>query len=411
MNITDNDQLSSESIKTKRGKYHFFNEHKFEMFGYRGIIYWFLVVSSFVNSEIHVDRDFCEKISVLPLCNCSTIKTVFCNNVNNSESNEIFIIFFLGSNFIIVNCMHEDIPSLEAFPDLTEYINTDIVHLKSCSVPMNRSLHDYTRKFSKNTKDLRLNIAGKDRDFNTNYFKRLSSLESLTVRVQRKTEFRLPLENVFEELVNLKYLTIYDLPTPNGIFDSLKQLQRLEIQNYDERRSDLQYDLFKNQRKLTELRLDGYSVNYFHPQLFANMTEIKTLKLRELSIESIPEYMLQQNHKLETFEMMNNVIKNSTLPCKLFAKKWNLETITLQSNNHDHLPEDLFENSTNITTITIKGNKLSSLPKNTFKDQTHLNLLDLSYNSLVNLTDGLFDSLTSLRVLILSHNKLSSLSK
>ena len=388
------------------------------MFGYRRIIYWLLVASSFVKSETPEDQvesqDFCEKISRLPLCDCSNItKQVVCKNVNDSESNVVFKINFLVG-MKIVQCIHADIPSLEAFPDLTEYINTPQVFLDNCPVTMNGSLYDYTSKISKNMKHLFLDIYGEndvDRDFNTNYFKRLSSLESIILRVHRMIEFRVPLENLFEELVNLKTLLFNNLPTPNGIFDSLKQLESLFILDYFLHPSDLHDNIFKNQRKLEFLSIKGFSVDYFHPQLFANMTELDTLMLMKISIESIPEYMLQHNHKLKKFHMTDSVLNISNLPCKLFANKWNLKTILLRSNNHEHLPEDLFENSTNISKITITGNQLSSLPKNSFKDQIHLNSLDLSNNSLVNLTDGLFDSLTSLRVLILSHNKLSSLSK
>ena len=372
------------------------------MFGYREIIYWFLVALSFVESEtsaLRKKKDFCLKISRLPSCDCSNkTKQVVCKNVNDSESNVIFEINF-DDGMKIVHCLHAGIPSLEAFPDLTEYINTTQVFLDSCPVTMNGSLYDYTSKISKNMKHLSLNLAGinnEDKDFNTNYFTRITDLISLNLRVHRRIDFRLPLENIFEKLVELENLKIRDLPTPNGIFDSLKQLKSLSIFNHFLKPKALQYGIFKNQRKLTILRLDGFSVDYFHPQLFASMTELETFILINSRLESLPEYMLKHNHKLETFQMTDSIMNISNL---------------LQLNNHEHLPEDLFKNLTNISKITITGNQLSSLPKNSFKDQIHLDFLDLERNHLVNLTDGLFDSLTSLRVLILSFNKLSSLSK
>lgn len=387
------------------------------MFAHRWILFWIIVTSSVLKSENQSD-DFCAKARRTCFCYQMNIYPNFqkyrvdCRTFKGFKSQVIMDITFEG-DIVMVRCDHAVLPLPETIPDLSEYINTTRVLLDNCSVPMNRSFYDYTSKISKNMRHLSLILPGDndvDRDFNTKCFERLAGLESLHLKLIRNIDFRIPLENVFNKLVELTQLSIRNLPTPNGIFDELKQLQNLSIESTF-LASSLPFGLFKNQRKLTELNIEGYSVITLHPHLFANLTELETLKFNKFGFESLPENMLHHNHKLKSFQLTNSFRKVENLPCNFFANMWNLKTISLKSTNLEHITEDIFKNSTNITKIEIFGTKFKSLPKNIFKDQINLFYLDLRHNLLENITDGLFDSLTSLKVLILSHNKLSSLSK
>lgn len=391
------------------------------MFGHRWIVFWFLVALSFVKSEINREKNeiLCFK-NPPKSCSCSAKLSFLqnpryeyiCSNGNDSENKALMQLKYFKDSFV-VDCIN--VQTSESFPDLTEYVDATEISLRNCSVSNNRSLYDYTSKISKNIKRLHFDFTGKndeENNFNSNYFEGLSSLESFSYDNFRfKQDFRFPLENVFEKLVDLKKLEINNLPTPIGIFDSLKQLQDLNILNSIQKMDSIEFGLFKNQRKLISLAISGTAHFYIERNVFANLTELQILRLFSNSFNFLPENMLEHNHKLNAFILSNNVRSIERLPRKLFANKWNLKHIELQKNSHKHLPEDLFTNSTYIKKILITENGLKALPKDIFKNQINLYFLDLRSNVFENLTDGLFDSLSSLEVLVLSYNKLSSLSK
>ena len=386
------------------------------MFVHLEIILRILAGINFVHSVIFQEKS--QNVCLENLsrsCNCT-------NKYDNDNYRYKFTCFGVNSTTVMdleyineerlyVHC--KNISSLEEFPDLTEHINVTEIDLQNCPVSMNRSLYDYTSKISMKMNKLKLFIGDndEDRNFNANYFEGLSSLESFHLTVLQRIEFRLPLENVFEKLVDLKNLTIRDLITPNGIFDTLEQLQNLEIHNYFLKPRSLQFGVFKNQRNLTFLRVMGYSFNSIESDIFANLIELESFILSETMLKSIPDNMLEHNRMLISFELTNNVKNIKTLPHKLLANMWNLKYIKLYYNNLEYLPEDLFENSLHIKSILISDNKLSALPKDIFMEKINLELLDLSRNILKDLIDGLFDSLVSLKDLYLSDNKLSNISK
>lgn len=385
------------------------------------ITFWILAGINLVNSSLFEEavmkgESFCLK-NPPRFCHCTVEKNPYSHLPKRyqyicSKDPEIKVVMdieYIPKNRIHIRC--RNIPYIDAFPDLTEYINTTVIDLDNCTVPNNRSYYDYTHKISKNMKKLHLIIGynDEDRNFNVNNFEGLSSLENIHIRVQRLITFRLPLENVFEKLVELKILEVQNLPTPNGIFDSLKKLQYLYIRNHFLMRYVLQFGLFKNQIELTYILIEA-SIISIEPNVFENLIELETLILNRNMFKSLPENLLQHNQKLYKFELTNNYKTIENLPRKFFANLWHLKNIELKSNNHEFLPEDLFKNSTNIKAIKISDHKIKSLKRDIFKDQINLNLLDLSKNLLKDLTDGLFDSVSLLKELNLSHNKLASLS-
>ena len=384
---------------------------------YKAVLVWTLSGLIFVNGVIEGAQeksldDFCSKNSSSE-CICTVIqpKYIFtCSNDDGSEG-QVTIVMKNEIDFLSFEC--ENMQSSKTFPDLSEYINESKISLKGCTVPINTSLYDYTSKISKNILHIELIVEkDEDKNFNSNYFEGLSDLKSLILHFEPNIDFNFALENVFMKLDKLKLLKLYNFPTPNGIFDSLKQLRVLTIHSYDLKISSLESGLLKNQRNLTLLRISGRFINFnIFPNIFANLTELQTLELTYNSFNFLPENMLKNNHKMFEFKFLHNDHSIVSLPRKLFANKLNLEHIELAKNGHEYLPEDLFENSPNIFLIEITKNYLSSLPKDIFKDKKYLRLLDLSSNLLKNLTEGLFDSLSSLVLLFLSHNKLSSLSK
>ena len=386
------------------------------MFVHRWIFICFLVALSVLKSEFHDENKSKMLCFKKPPKSCICSEKLINKHKTSYEyicSNDVVLEMEYIKKRFSVRC--KNVPSFEMFPDLIEYIDTTDIILNNCSVPINRSLYDYTSKISKNIESLYIELTGEndgDKDFNSNYFEGLSNLEYLSLdNLRFRQDFRFPNQNGFTKLFELKSLKLDNFPTPNGIFDSLKQLQHLSIRNEVLNYGSINMELFKNQRKLITLDIWGSAYFYLEPNVFAYLTELRLLYLVFNSFKFLPVNMLKHNHKLYEFKLDENSNSIVSLPQKLFANKWNLRYITLNSNKHEYLPEDLFTNSTRINLIKITDNYISSLPKNIFKDQKDLEVLDLRNNLLKNLTDGLFDSLSFLKALSLSHNKLSSLSK
>ena len=266
------------------------NTEKFKMLLHKVVLVWTLSGLIFLNGFIEgageksLD-DYCSKNSSSE-CNCTVIqpKYIFtCSNDDGSEG-QVTIVMKNKYDFLVFEC--ENMQSSKTFPDLSEYINESQISLKGCAVPINTSLYDYTSKISKNIEMLFIELTGKndeDKNFNSNYFEGLSDLEYLILHCEPNIDFNFALENVFMKLDKLKILFIKDFPTPNGIFDSLKQLQELTIHSYDHKNSSLELGLFKNQRKLIRLKISGRFINYIEPNVFANLTELRILELNSNS--------------------------------------------------------------------------------------------------------------------------------
>lgn len=87
--------------------------------------------------------------------------------------------------------------------------------------------YQITSKILKNVKLLnyKRTIESEENKLDKHLFEGLAQLESLILSA---SESSLLSFDIFEPLVNLTELILYDVPTPNGIFDNLNQLRKLE---------------------------------------------------------------------------------------------------------------------------------------------------------------------------------------
>ncbi|CAO1391338.1 unnamed protein product, partial [Diamesa hyperborea] len=211
--------------------------------------------------------------------------------------------------------------------------------------------------------------------------------------------------NIFEHLVNLKFLLLVNVPTPEGIFDKMNQLTDLEI--HSKRTKNPTAEVFKNQKKLMQLRLGCTADSVLDPLIFTMLPNLENLEINGNCLKSWPENMFKTNQKLKSFELRGNKI--------LFSQKMlvpvNLIKGSFTSCNIRKLPKNLFKKSTVIEELDLSYNKLISLPKDIFVNQIMLSDLDLSHNQIMDLNDGLFDATLNMKKLNLNFNKLTRISR
>ena len=92
------------------------------------------------------------------------------------------------------------------------------------------------------------------------------------------------------------------------------------------------------------------------------------------------------------------------LPSGVFADLTAILEISLRENGLQSLPEDVFSGLTTVVAINLRENDLTSLPAGLFSGLTSLSEIYLEVNDLTSLPDGLFSGLTKLRRLDLGDN-------
>ena len=276
-----------------------------------------------------------------------------------------------------------------------------VIH--NCKIPKNETLYELTSKISKNVKHLAieyLKLEEGELTFNNYSFEGLSKLETLKISGIDSVES----SDVFESLVNLKKLILYEVPTPEGIFDTMNQLEFLSIRTNT---LILPAGIFKNQRKLIELRLFCGRESSLDPLIFANLPNLEKLTIEKNCLISWPENIFKNNQKLKFLELQ----KTKILILEKLLAPMTLRIVSFRNCEILKLSEDLFQNSSNIEELDLSTNKLILLPKDIFVDQIMLRVLDLSINGIMELSDGLFDTTLNMRRLRLTANKLTIISR
>ncbi|CAO1334711.1 unnamed protein product [Diamesa serratosioi] len=352
-----------------------------------GWIIWLASVSSVASkngsytSDVNVIRSFC--LDAPASCSCNRSEKDFSYTYLCSDEvikDKVLIKLRYYNFWTVYEC--QNVSSLELIPNLTNLVNSSYITLSNCMVPSNKSLNELTSLISNKIDYLVIHLLEKTKfNLNKNYFEGFKNLEKLNILRHNNAKTAANITtNVFENLVHLKTLELYNLPLPIGIFDPLKDLQGLIIHvNID---CEFKQKLFNTQRNLVHLQISCENNCSLDPLLFTNLVELQTLK-----------------------------IINFKIPRKLIGQMKNLLHVTILHSDFVTLPDDLFKASKTIKFINICKNKLKELPKDFFLDQASLIGLNLKRNLISNLVDGLFEKTINLEELNLSHNKLTSISR
>ena len=204
---------------------------------------------------------------------------------------------------------------------------------------------------------------------------------------------------------------------------------------------------------LTYLDLSGNFLTSISPRLLLNLSELKSLDLRNNELESIHGQALATLTKLTYLRMDGNRL--SKLPRNLLREAKQIQTLILSDNALTRIVGQQFSKLDTLTHLLLDRNLLEDLPANLFANNSKLSVLDLSHNrfakipeaaktaskmqsfslsgnlvgelgslqmpslwrlevsdnKLTNLTADNFRGLSSLQVLDLSRNKIQSVEK
>lgn len=215
-------------------------------------------------------------------------------------------------------------------------------------------------------------------------------------------------ENVFKSLDKLNTLNV----NRNNFqflacesFSNNNNLQYLNLSRNDLNKTILECsDLFKNLPKLIDLDLSHCQIyNSINDTLFANLVNLKQIKLKNNNISVISCTLFQNNILLDSLSLSYNNLEN--IPTCTFKTLLKLRKLDLSHNLIFELPIGIFSAVNDLQYLDISYNKLHSLDEAILHPLSKLNALDISANNIENLdADKLLSNLDDLHEIDLSGN-------
>jgi len=195
-----------------------------------------------------------------------------------------------------------------------------------------------------------------------------------------------------------------------GTFDNLKNLTLLNL--WKNHLTELQPGIFDELVSLQILDLNTNGLTSLNEHIFAKLGKLKIINLSRNNFTRLfPRNLLRNNTNLQTVNFFDNKQNMTTLPDGFFANLTELKVLKLKKNGFIELPEDLFWGSLSLTNISLNQNYLSTLPALIFRDSKQLLELGLNFNSLERLPDNIFFNASRLSKLDLSNNRFTSISR
>ena len=121
---------------------------------------------------------------------------------------------------------------------------------------------------------------------------------------------------------------------------------------------------FANLVNIKDIRLDGNEISSIGANAFANLTKLETLYMHTNSISSIEAGLFTDLPALKEFDMHTNSI--SSIGANGFANLPKLETFFLQDNEISSIEAGAFTNTPKLKLLNLRDNNLISLPLNLF---------------------------------------------
>lgn len=216
---------------------------------------------------------------------------------------------------------------------------------------------------------------------------------------------------IFRATPKLKHLVFYSSNLTileEGVFHNLSLLNQLYIEGNI---LNLSRVLFSGLHGLKKLAIVSNQMPVIPHDLFVDMISLQQIRFGKNDLLNLPENLLKNNKKLESFILQDNKVPINTLPAKLLANFTELNVVELVNCNIITLPEDLLWNSNSIQNLSLANNAITKLPEMLFKDCELLEKLDLSYNRIVDLPTLLLHNARNLKALHLNNNLLTNIKK
>lgn len=156
-------------------------------------------------------------------------------------------------------------------------------------------------------------------------FKNFTKLRDLKLDGQRPYGLTIIPNKFFSGLTSLQSLYMTNnkiFMLPSDIFDDLRNLTFLTLDNCCVGVTHLQPGIFKNQKNLTKLIIESMVIQSFSKEVFGNLTQLHTLQLNRNGMQSIPVDALESIPKLQYLDIRsipltctctNSLLQNWTL--------------------------------------------------------------------------------------------------
>ncbi len=214
------------------------------------------------------------------------------------------------------------------------------------------------------------------------------------------------------DVASLKYYGVIALNTDDPTYPLSKisqlDLSKLEYLNLDDNElTIIPPDLFKEMTSLKTLSIRRNRLKVLPNRIFRKLTNLEKLHLDDNKLENFPEGVFQSQINLLVLSLTSNRL--TSIPRNAFYSLTNLRRLFLNSNSLETVPSKLFSNLENLELLFMKDNKLKDLYEDTFDKLFRLQRLNLTNNEITFLPHGIFRSQINLRVLFLDINQIEFL--
>lgn len=176
------------------------------------------------------------------------------------------------------------------------------------------------------------------------------------------------------------------------------------IDNFIKRADKANYtDVFKQKKKVTEMRFEGGNVHELPIDLFIHYRNVKTLSLYDCEYREIKQTCLENAYDLISFESRLNKLK--TLSAFIFQHTTKLEYLFLSNNEIEFINPDAFFGLEKLKYLDLSWNRLRSIKNDIFYILKNLDEINLSFNKIHELD---YYNL-NVKKIGLSNNRLTSL--
>ena len=160
---------------------------------------------------------------------------------------------------------------------------------------------------------------------------------------------------------------------------------------------------FANLVELRSLRLTRNAIVEFPPGIFDGLVNLRFLDLEENAAVTFDEGLFAGLHNLR--EMYVGQPTLTELPDGIFSDLWNLERLNIQFSPRLSLAEGQFDALLNLRSLWLSYTGGQGLPRGIFRELTRLEVLSLGVSGLTDLDVDTFAGLSSLRQLFLDRNR------
>ena len=162
---------------------------------------------------------------------------------------------------------------------------------------------------------------------------------------------------------------------------------------------------------LNELIIANNSLQALPPTVFAGLTSLTVLDLRNNCITQLPNNIFSDlRSSLTSLFISDNRITNGGLQGGVLGRLGQLRRLDIDDNQLTRWSSEMLSGSTKIVNLSLSGNRITAVLTGSFDSLQQLEKLRLERNDVTEVADGAFRNLTSLRELDLSVNRLRNIS-